>query len=215
VVLKARNGVGYTYQWYKNGVAIAGETGMSTIATTSGNYSVLISDGTCNGMSTNYTVDVHNLPVAVITVTGGNQMSTSATYAAYQWYRNGFPITGATAASYTALRDGFYSVVVADSIGCSATTPVVQIHSLDINNVGIASYNVKVYPNPAKDLVRIEADGIVDVKLSTIDGREVMSKAQAVSLDISALADGIYTIRISDHKTGALIKIDRLVKATR
>ncbi len=214
VKLTAPAGVNYTYQWYKDGAQLPGQTSASFVAATSGNYNVFVSDGTCNTTSQITTVVVRDFPVITVAVASGNVLSVASGYISYQWYRNGVIIPGATTESYTATRDGYYAVVIADDLGCSATSSITQITSLDINNVGIAQYQVKIYPNPARDVVRIEADGEVDIKLTTIDGRELISKDNAKMLDLTQVADGIYMIRIADHKTGALIRVERLIKAT-
>ena len=72
---------GVQYQWRKNGVNIAGETGASYVATASGNYDVIASiipvgqqtfnstgsvsipDNSCTGGSSNITVSGYNVPV--------------------------------------------------------------------------------------------------------------------------------------------------------
>ncbi|KAK6022273.1 PKD domain protein, partial [Ostertagia ostertagi] len=135
VVLNASRGTGYTYQWTNTGVNIPGATNYQYTATTSGDYGVVIFDGTCPGTAPDVTVRVNSFPVAVVTVIGGVDLSTT-TFTSYQWYRNGVLIPGATAQNYTAVRDGFYAVVVTDDLGCSSTSAVQHITSLDVAHVG-------------------------------------------------------------------------------
>lgn len=56
VRLRASAGVGYTYQWFKDGSAIAGATGNSYAATTTGVYYVITTLGGCPKTSANITV---------------------------------------------------------------------------------------------------------------------------------------------------------------
>lgn len=63
---------GLTYQWYFNGLPIPNEQGQSMIATSNGDYSVLVGfGGGCSSESTIYThqlVNVHELTKVVITI---------------------------------------------------------------------------------------------------------------------------------------------------
>ena len=45
----------------------------------------------------------------------------------YQWKAGGAPITGATTSGYTATGAGNYTVVITNSLGCSATSAVVAV----------------------------------------------------------------------------------------
>lgn len=57
----------------------------------------------------------------------------------YQWYRNGFPIGGATDSVYEAKISGNYSVSISSPHGCSFSSHMVQ---------------VTVYPNPTPPIVK-------------------------------------------------------------
>ena len=70
VTLTAPTGAGYLYQWY-NGAAIPGATGISYTTTTSGNFTVVVSNGFgCSTTSSVSTVVVNPLPSTVITPSG-------------------------------------------------------------------------------------------------------------------------------------------------
>ena len=51
VILNATTGANYTYEWYKNSSLISGATTNSYAATTAGNYTVKVIDGSCNATS--------------------------------------------------------------------------------------------------------------------------------------------------------------------
>jgi hypothetical protein len=211
VLLNASRGTGYTYQWTKDGVAIPGATNFQYAASASGDYAVDISNGICPASSAPVTVTVGAIPVAVITVTGGVTMSTDP-FAGYQWYRNGVVIAGATAQTYTAVQDGYYAVVVTDGLGCSATSPVQLITALDISHANPAGMAVKVWPNPAVDMIHVEVPAVVDMTITAVDGKELIRNNKAKQVDLSMLPPGIYLLRITDHQSGALIAVDRVVK---
>ncbi|HRD53528.1 MAG TPA: T9SS type A sorting domain-containing protein, partial [Flavobacteriales bacterium] len=61
--------------------------------------------------------------------------------------------------------------------------------------------DLNVYPNPAQHQVVIQFDGdrIVELDLFSPDGRRMLHQAvndRAITVDIDALAAGIYTVRV-------------------
>lgn len=210
VLFNAPRGTGYTYQWSRNSSNIAGANSWQYTAMANGSYTVEISDGTCTSTSGAVTVTVNDFPVAVITVTGGTDMSTG-TFASYQWYRNGVLIPGAIAQNYSATRDGYYSVVVTDALGCSATSNVQQITALDIPEPG-ANMHVSIWPNPAEGIVHVAAARAVNLSITSVDGKELLHNNDAKTIDMTHLPQGLYLIRISDAKTGSMIRVDKILK---
>jgi putative Ig domain-containing protein/Ig-like domain-containing protein len=130
-----------SYQWLKNGVAIAGATGASydtpptTAADNGARFSVIVTNPYGTATSNSATLIVTGAPVAPSittqpasqTVTAGQTATFSVvatgTSPTYQWRRNGVTIGGATSASYTtpptttADSGSTFSVVVQNSIG--------------------------------------------------------------------------------------------------
>ncbi|MCX6182707.1 MAG: FG-GAP-like repeat-containing protein, partial [Bacteroidetes bacterium] len=120
--------LGDTYQWFKDGVAINGATTQNYTATTSGDYSVEVTNaGGCSGVSSATTVTIGEAQAVTTTVSGplslcqGNTVTiTSSQASSYKWN------TGSTASSITVGTAGTYSVTVYDDNGCSSTSaPVV------------------------------------------------------------------------------------------
>jgi hypothetical protein len=133
VTLTANSGSGYTYQWNNNGSPLTGETAATFIATTSGNYSVTVSNGLCAATSSAITVTVKALPTASIAAgsatgfcTGGSVVLTANGAGSYQWFNNGVAL-GITSQTYTASVSGNYTVMVTNSNGCSAVSAAVTV----------------------------------------------------------------------------------------
>lgn len=136
VILDASAGTGYTYQWYTGGVPINGATTSTYTAIASGNYSVKISAGnSCEATSSVIPVTVNPSPSAIISAgsvtsfcQGGSvQLSaTTGTGYAYQWYKGGVAINGATTSAYTANTSGNYTVVT--TVGpCTKTSDATTV----------------------------------------------------------------------------------------
>ena len=127
---------GNTYQWYKDGELIAGATSNTFKATTPGTYTADLIDGTCEGQASNKAVISSGTSpngsispataflcgsesTVTLNVTGG---------VAYQWYRDGIAISGATRASYNATQSGVYTaeIINGDCKGKSANSATVS-----------------------------------------------------------------------------------------
>lgn len=137
----------FTYQWYKNGTAIANATSstyvINSVATTDGaTYTATVTNSidtttsdtavlTVIAALTPPTISTH--PVSQ-TVTAGNAATFSVTATGsgtlkYQWTKGGVNITGATSSSYTITSPttadaGTYAVVVTNTEGTASSTPV-------------------------------------------------------------------------------------------
>lgn len=136
VLLSSNTGVGFSYQWYKNGVAISGATGSTYYAKLSGAFSVKLTNASAC-VSWSNTIDVTQKLDNAGSITcsgytigpwaclnGGNTRTLSAgtgTGYTYQWKRNGVNINGATLSTYTTGLAGTYTCFVTSGT-CSRTT---------------------------------------------------------------------------------------------
>ena len=206
VVSTAGSTVGITYQWYMNGALITGATNTSYIADTVGVYTVVLSNGGCSSVLT--PVNVIAPPHPLINVTGGDILYTGS-FATYQWYLNGVAIPGATHSTYTETGAGNYTVMVTDGNGCMVTSAVYAIVGV---NVVLNNIDIKVYPNPATSVIRIDAPIKVNATILSVDGKVLMQGKDVTSMDISELAAGMYIIKVYDENN-ELLKTDKFVKA--
>lgn len=129
----------WSYQWFKNDVAILGATATSYTVDASaagfeGDYAIEISGTSiCNERSsaitiTNadvFTVDVENEINMVLLPTQSQTLSisTTANTPSYKWYRNGIEIAGETNSAITISQDGEYYAEVTQTGGsCSVSS---------------------------------------------------------------------------------------------
>ena len=70
----------------------------------------------------------------------------------------------------------------------------------------VDAINLAVYPNPASNVVNVMGDGIETVQILDINGRTVMT-AEAGTINVSSLANGVYFVRAITAKGVATQKI--------
>lgn len=154
---------------------------------------------------------VDSIDVPTITASG-NTLSTG-TYSSYQWLDgSGSPISGATAQTYDATASGNYYVVVTGANGCIDTSAVYNHTATGINEPALFS-NMRLYPNPANDVVYItipQLKGGATVTVSNIEGRVIQTGQLSSSihqLPVGELTGGIYIIKITTDEGTAVRKI--------
>jgi len=183
VTLSVTGGTGYL--WSNN------QTGAAITVSSSGTYSVAVQN-TQAGCSVNLqqVVTVNTNPNPVVTYSAGNFV-TSGSFASYQWYFNGTPISGATSMTLTpASGSGQYSVMVTNAAGCTGTSSMMGYYlGLDENGTS----PVAVFPNPAEDKITITGihpSGVI----TDLNGRIVL-RYESTEITIEALQSGVYFVR--------------------
>ena len=181
VILNANTAPGNIYQWKKDGVNITGATNSSYAATVSGSYQIKVIQGSCISWSAPTTVKIQYGLSASITpggptsfCSGGHVVLYANTCSGYiyQWIKDGTPIAGATAASYTATIAGNYqlritqnslnawsSLVSVQLLACKIPDALAQEPStiqapFEIPNSS-NDFQMKVFPNPTSGLFTI------------------------------------------------------------
>jgi hypothetical protein len=122
-----------TYQWYLNGVAIAGETNQTTAAVTGGNYQVSITQNGCSAISQILAItELPGITMPTLVVDQANAgcsgsdatvSLTDANYSTITW-SNG----AVNSSSINVSESGSYSVTVTDNNGCTATSSPVDVN---------------------------------------------------------------------------------------
>ena len=196
-----------TYQWYKDGTAIANATALSTTVTGSGVYKVGVnSANNCFALSAGSTVVVNPLP-AKPTISRNNADLVSSSAAGNQWYNDANILSSATAQNYRPINSGYFKVQVTD-VGCVGpySDPYYYLVTAVTNISGNSIGTYKMVPNPTRERLFIQADNTnnrITVQMIDPNGR-VMLKQEftgSTSIDMTAFSKGMYTILLTDSRT--------------
>jgi len=144
----------------------------------------------------------------VISLDEGTIIATETPEASYQWFTCEDPavlVEGAVNSSFTPEEDGFYFVEI--SLGsCTVPSECIEVSSLGIDDKERAP-SVKMFPNPANQIVYFNGERIQAVEIFDMTGKRVMASTLK-NVDISALMAGIYLVRIRHSDQ---ISVKRLV----
>jgi len=130
---------------------------------------------------------------------------------AYQWFRDGVPVDGATQQTFeiNALDFALYSVQVTTN-GCISTSDNFMYLITDIEENG-ASF--RVYPNPASETLFVElsepADEIRIVDPLGKHWHESAAQKGLHQVDVRALPQGMYYLVIKSHDDVIVFKIQK------
>lgn len=123
---------GDSYQWYKDGTEIPGETKQFYETDKSGLYLVSIGVGDCvisasidldsNGFTSS--IDVLEENVLELGETLIATVTTDANTPEFEWYLNDSLITGAINDSFEASENGNYKVIIRQTVGCLSTDEI-------------------------------------------------------------------------------------------
>lgn len=157
------------------------------------------------------TLKVFDPPAAPVINFNNGVLSTPLTYATYQWYLNNAPITGATSATYTPTQNGSYTLQVTNGGECYNFSAAKIITNVSVTTINGAAGVISIYPNPAVDEVKIDAPFVVNITITDVTGRIVISRQQTNTVSLAGLAGGVYLFRIMDQD-GKVVKTEKVVK---
>jgi hypothetical protein len=208
VVLQANTGPNLRHQWQKDGLDIAGATFDTLRATSTGIYTVVITNNNgCSNTSTPVAVNAFPIP-AKPTITQNGRLLTSSSPAGNQWYRNGQPIPGATEITYAPDQDGVYTVVV--TLNDCSSEPSDRFLFTE-RDFGVASDEVTslwVFPNPSPDgrlrvRFNVKSSGVLQLRILDSIGQVVYQESAPdftgtydQEINLPNLGAGVYFLRL-------------------
>ena len=202
IVLSATTGTNYTYEWFLNNNLISNANQSKYTVNKSGNFTVKITDGSCNTTSTPTTVTVNPNPMVTLSsipnlLTSDNAITlvgspTGGTF-------SGKGVVGETLSpkntglgrktvtySYTTPQgcsgSASRNFVVSDTLGNVCTTSVVDTLKIKVRftaGINANTWNeLSVYPNPTSDILIINNGNFTkmngySIKIKDLTGKEV------------------------------------------
>lgn len=107
---------------------------------------------------------------------------------------------------YTPTEDGAIFHLLCYHVGENLiyTNPEYNMCDIDEVEENLTDNNISIYPNPAKNIVKILNDNdlqISNIEIFDLTGRMVLNTEKANDIDISSLPDGQYFVRITGETT--------------
>ncbi|MGE0077760.1 MAG: T9SS type A sorting domain-containing protein [Bacteroidales bacterium] len=142
------------YQWIHNGVDISGENLQTYTATSTGNYSVRVTNSGCTAISTEINITSISPSVSIETkdpLTWCSNEEVNIVLQAnpqgaqtYQWNKDGTDIDGATLFEYTTNEAGVYLVKATFGGGCSATSDNITLTENAAPEINLSSDTIRI-----------------------------------------------------------------------
>lgn len=194
-----------------------GEQTPQVQVSTAGAYTVTVTDSLgCSKTSVPFVVVVDTAPSAQFTTgqNGLNYVFTALDGAAtsYQWdFGDGTQLThNQPTIFHTYAQNGTYTITLTVSGACGSNT-YTQVISPSVSLQQDDLFPVSVYPNPAGDLVWVEAEALSRIQLYDISGKRLLDRNYSAgnrqSIDLSACTAGIYWLQITGAKGTTIRKI--------
>lgn len=147
---------------------------------------------------------INNAAPSQPTITVSGNDLTTAVATTYQWYYNGNLINGATSQNYTPTQSGIYVVRTTDVNGCVKVYSQGYPYTLATSINEIETKSIDIYPNPSTGIIDVDFNfqnpNSVDIIVYDTFGKIVYENQNIAKVDLTELANGIYTMSISLDK---------------
>ena len=205
-------------QWFKDGLALGGETGEELEIFTTGTYSVTYTNTAgCSESSEEELFEVIPLPEAPFFINENNFLSLDNIVALpdsfiLQWSINGVLLPSETDFDLCAILSGDYTLEVTDGeTGCSNSFTMNVVVDPDFDcTVGIAELaaselQLQLFPNPTAGLmnVQLETEQETRIRISNVVGHLLMEQFYVplggeikAEFNLNTLPSGIYLVTI-------------------
>jgi PKD repeat protein len=166
---------------------------------TPGTYDVtlIVENASGSDTLTVSTITVFANPSAPLITASADTLFATPGFASYEWSLDGVLISGAISDTLFTVSNGYYTVSVTDSNGCTAVSTAFLV------NTGIeehATSDLQVYPNPVAEKINFRTDmHPVKVTVHDFTGRKILELSEGLNgqrfIDVSSLTGGWYCVR--------------------
>jgi trimeric autotransporter adhesin len=205
ITLTTVKGIGLTYQWKKDNVNIAGAANAPTyIATSTGNYSLTVLQGTCtinsnNSIALNFSNTAN--PVVItkkITVCEGKTTTLKASNInathTLQWFKDGVAVSGANKDSLVVSQTGNYFLqTTRGSCTGNSTSIAISIKNSRLPPPQIQQNNPNDFETCSNNIVKLKVIDYTDGSLTWLkEGNTIMNESGA---ELIVRESGNYSVR--------------------
>ncbi len=209
---------GFTLQWYLDTVLLPGANSPALTVTTGGAYTVAFERPGCADLwIADPALIEQEMAISFELLFQNDTLSLSAgNWTAYQWYRDGSLLPGATGPRYAPAESGFYEVEVSSPLGCAYRRGLQVTVLGTVLPPGIVRFDLS--PNPTAGVVQLDLELVrteqVNLQLRDVQERIVLSRhweGQRLEqkFDLTGLTAGTYILTIQLER-GNLVR--RIVK---
>lgn len=226
ITLKSNTGSGFTYQWFRNNMAISNQTRDSIIPIESGNYHVRVIDmGLCTWYSDTLNIIVYPVPPAY-QITGEqfsldtiNEFTYSVPYFqgfSYSWQLNNAVAIGSIDSNVITVKflnkgNASLTALFANQFGCGNQRVAllnVQGGTVSLNQHLQNNNEVILYPNPATDVLHVAINNqtadVFTIKLYNSMGQVVLQQKSTdpqFNISLQHLAkEAVYEVQVFNKK---------------
>lgn len=198
-----------TYQWYKNGIPLAGETNDTlqidtTNLSNAGVYYCIITynNGSIQTDLITVTVNANTNPPTLVQ-SNDSLLATGAS--SYIWLNPSLQQVGTSQNFFVPSTSGIYYAIGIDANGCLSDTTAVFYFAVPIEKTTKESY--RIYPNPTQDVLNIEFSNaqILDIELFNAQGQKVFAQHLGTGqtiyrLSLEHLPQGVYYLQLFNNQ---------------
>lgn len=130
------------------------------------------------------------------------------TASSYQWYKDGNEIgNGGNGRTYTPTSSGVYTVKTTKTIGSQSCEQTSAGFNFTMSNIAdFVSGNegsIKLYPNPASQILNAELSTVGKISIFTLTGKLITTtdSGRNHQIDVSALQSGVYLLKANGTGT--------------
>ncbi|WP_338812809.1 choice-of-anchor J domain-containing protein [Bernardetia sp. Wsw4-3y2] len=216
VTLTADSVSGVTYNWSRNGVVFRSNVGNSITASSSGSYSVTISQNGCTSASS-ASVSIERLNISTTylrnteTTLFLEPADESTEISSVVWFFNGEESASLSGETITPTESGTYSALVTYSTGCTFQTRTASFNIPEVVTGEEEEFikALRIYPNPSSSgIFQIDLGQnteVVTLILTDQLGRTLETialplEANSYQLDLSKYASALYTLQFKSEK---------------
>ncbi|MEZ5173499.1 MAG: T9SS type A sorting domain-containing protein [Bacteroidia bacterium] len=164
----------------------------------SGNYQDILQSSLGCDSIVNTQLNVTEFPQAAV-ILNDLVITASPDNASYQWITcEGEIISGEINQTFQVTSPGSYAAIVSIN-GCADTSSCITVNVTALQ--GISDTGLKIFPNPAKQIIRFSDNNPHHWEIFNVDGKLIL-KEYSADINTELLANGLYFIKCTDFTGG-------------